>query len=149
MSSSIQTTPAKSNSSELQPSPAQPKLFQILINFLIYFFFKADNICKGKIDKSIYAEAKLLQKTLKGMNESLQKQFEILDSLTLTEDQQGSQTFFNMEFFSFFTSNFYDPKSISECKQKRKTVAVLLNQTLDNNEAVLEKMNQWIKVGLS
>ena len=106
MSSSIQTTPAKSNSSELQPCPcpAQPKLFQILINFLIYFFFKADNICKGKIDKSIYAEAKLLQKTLKGMNESLQKQFEILDSLTLTEDQQGNQTFFHLEFFSLVFS---------------------------------------------
>jgi len=79
-----------------------------------------ENVYKSKLDKHLYAEAKSLQKSLKNMNENLQKQFEFLDSLTLNEDQQ-------------------------ECKVRRKAVATKLNQLMDRNDAVLEKMNQWIK----
>ena len=44
---------------------------------------------EGQIDKNIYAEAKSMQKRVKGMNEDLQKQLEILDSFSLNEDQPG------------------------------------------------------------
>ena len=33
----------------------------------------------------------------------------------------------------------------AECKVRRKAVATKLNQLMDRNDAVLEKMNQWIK----
>ena len=53
------------------------------------YLFQVDGVCKGQIDKKVYDEAKSMQKRVKGMNEDLQKQLEILDSFSLNEDQPG------------------------------------------------------------